>query len=387
MSLLSEKIICKRCVFDNQYIPFIKFNNDGICNFCLETDDLISRYNTGSKKGEEDFNKILYKIKKDGKDKKYDCVIGVSGGTDSSYLVYLAKEIYGLRPLAVHLDNTFNTSIATENIKKVLSSLNVDLYTHVVNKKEAEDIYRSFLKASVIDFDVLVDIGIPQVLYSTAKKFGLKYQIEGHSFIEESISPLNAMYADGMYLKSVHKKFGNYKLKTTPNMTLFDFLKWVALYRIEKIRPFWYISYSKEEAKKILKEKFDWKDYGGHHLENRITAFQHSVLGPQKFGLDTRANSLAASVRNGKISRESALIKLDSAPHLENGLIDYILGRLGITNDEYDRIMNEKPKSWEDYKTYKKTFEKLRPIFKLLLSKGLISESFYKKYCFPFFNK
>lgn len=379
-----NKIICSRCVFDNQYIPFIKFNSEGVCNYCIETDNLINRYGTGLKKGEDEFEKIISRIKKDGKNKKYDCVIGVSGGTDSSYMVYVAKELYGLRPLAVHLDNTFNTSIATENIRKVLNKLDVDLITHVVDKKEAEDIYRSFFKAGVIDFECLLDIGVPQLLYSSARKYGVKYQLEGHSFVAESISPLNTMYADGKYISSVHKKFGKLKMKTFPNMTFFNFLKWVAIYKIEKIRPFWYLPYSKEEARKILKDKFDWQDYGGHHLENRSTAFQHSVLGPRKFNLDTRANSLAASVRNKKISRSEALEELEKTPLMENQLIDYLMDRLDISNDEFDKIMSESPKTWRDYPTYKKRFERMRPFFKILLDRGLIPESFYMKYCFPF---
>lgn len=238
-SLKKEKIICKRCVFDNHYIPTISFDEYGICNYCNQTDELIERYGTGNSKGKETFEKIIERIKHDGRNKKYDCVLGISGGTDSSYMAYLAKEVYGLRPLAVHLDNTFNHAIATENIRKVLGALEIDLVTHVVDRKEAEDIYRSFFMADVIDFEVLLDIGIPQLLYSTAKKYGIKYQLEGHSFVAESISPLNAMYADGMYLKSVHKKYGKLKLKTFPNMSLFDFIKWTAFYRIEKIRPLW----------------------------------------------------------------------------------------------------------------------------------------------------
>ena len=179
--------------------------------------------------------------------------MGVSGGTDSSYLAYLAVEKYGLRPLAVHLDNTFNNAIATENIHKVLGALDIDLVTHVVATKEAEDIYRSFFKASVIDFDVFADIGVPQLLYKTAAKYGLKYQLEGHSYIAEGISPLGTMYADGRYLASVHGMFGNVPIKTFPNMSLTDFIKWTALYRIEKIRPLWYSNIQKKMLETFFK--------------------------------------------------------------------------------------------------------------------------------------
>jgi hypothetical protein len=202
--------------------------------------------------------------------------------------------------------------------------------------------------------------------------------------VAESISPLNTMYADGKYIESVVEKFSNRKLKTFPHMSLLEFIKWTAIYKIKKIRPLWYLKYSKEDAKKLLKEKYGWKDYGGHHLENRATAFQHSVLGPQKFNLDTRHNSLAGSVRNGKISRNDALKVLSTPPFLENSLIEYLMDRLKISNDEYLKIMNEKPHTWKDYKTYKKSFERLKPFFYILLKADLIPESFYVKYCFPF---
>jgi hypothetical protein len=381
---MTKKIICSRCVYDNHNIKKIQFDTGGVCNYCHQIDDMKSKYLTGTPEGEKMFDEIVEKIKISGKGKKYDCVMGVSGGTDSSYMAYLAVEKYKLRPLAVHLDNTFNNSIATENIHKVLGALNIDLVTHVVATKEAEDIYRSFFKASVIDFDVFADIGVPQLLYSTAAKYGLKYQLEGHSYIAEGISPLGTMYADGMYLKSVHQKFGIVPLGTFPNMSLFDFIKWITLYRIEKIRPLWYVQYSKEDARELLKEKFNWIYYDGHHLENRTGAFQHSVLGPQKFGIDSRCNSLSASVRSGKISRDVALHELSQPPIVEEGLVQYMKKRMNLTDKEYQDILDLPVKTWQEYPTYKKSFERLRPFFFLLLKANLVPESFYLKYCFPF---
>ena len=380
----TEKTICSRCVYDNQNIPKIEFDQSGICNYCRQIEDLQKKYQTGTAEGEAAFQKIVDEIKRAGKGKQYDCVMGVSGGTDSSYMAYLAVEKYGLRPLAVHLDNTFNNAIATENIHKVLDALNIDLVTHVVATKEAEDIYRSFFKASVIDFDVFADIGVPQLLYKTAAKYGLKYQLEGHSYLAEGISPLGTMYADGKYMVSVQKEFGSLPLKTFPNMSLFDFIKWISVYRIEKIRPLWFVKYSKEEARELLTQKFNWEYYDGHHLENRTGAFQHSVLGPQKFGIDSRANSLSASVRSGKISREDALSELASPPVVEEGLVEYMRKRMGFSEEEYAQIMSAPIRSWQDYETYKESFERLRPFFFILLKLNLIPESFYIKYCFPY---
>jgi len=379
-----EKRICSRCVYDNFYVKNIVFDDAGVCNYCRQIEDMKAKYQTGLPDGERMFEVIVDRIKAAGRNKPYDCVMGVSGGTDSSYMAYLAVEKYGLRPLAVHLDNTFNNKIATDNIHKVLGALKIDLVTHVVGTREAEDIYRAFFEASVIDFDVFADIGVPQLLYRTAAKYGLKYQLEGHSYIAEGISPLGTMYADGKYLRSVHARFGSVPLKTFPNMSLLDFLKWTTVYRIEKIRPLWYVKYTKEDARALLKERFNWTYYDGHHLENRTGAFQHSVLGPQKFGLDSRANSLSASVRSGKIAREDALRELAHPPVVEEGLVEYMQKRMRVTPQEYEAIMARPIRTFMDYPTYKKDFERLRPLFWLLLRAGLIPESFYIKYCFPF---
>lgn len=377
------KTICARCVYDDVNIPNIFFDEEGICNYCRQIEAMKEKYRTGMPEGERAFEQIVDRIKAAGRGKPYDCVMGVSGGTDSSYMAYLAVEKYGLRPLAVHLDNTFNNAVATENIHKVLGALNIDLVTHVVATREAEDIYRSFFKASVIDFDVFADIGVPQLLYRTAAKYGLKYQLEGHSYIAEGISPLGTMYADGKYLKSVHAMFGSVPLRTFPNMSLFDFIKWITVYRIEKIRPLWYLKYSKEDARELLKQKFNWTYYDGHHLENRTGAFQHSVLGPQKFGIDSRANSLSASVRSGKIARDEALEELGRQPVVETGLVEYMKKRMQVTDVEYEAIMGAPRKTFQDYPTYKQTFERMRPFFLILLKMNLIPESFYLKYCFP----
>jgi len=378
------KITCTRCVYDNVNIKKISFDSQGVCNYCHQIDDMKEKYKTGTPEGEAIFYRIVERIKHEGKGKPYDCVMGVSGGTDSSYLAYLAVEKYGLRPLAVHLDNTFNNAIATENIHKVLGALGIDLVTHVVATREAEDIYKAFFRANVIDFDVFADIGVPQLLYRTAAKYGLKYQLEGHSYIAEGISPLGMMYADGKYMSSVHGMFGSIPMETFPNMSLFDFIKWITIYRIEKIRPLWYVPYSKEDARVLLQDKFNWIYYDGHHLENRTGAFQHSVLGPQKFGIDTRANSLSASVRSGKISRQAALDELGQPPVIEDGLVEYMKKRMGLTDSEYDEIMSAPIKTWQEYPTYKKSIERLRPFFYILLKLNLIPESFYVKYCFPF---
>jgi len=337
-------------------------------------------FQTGTPEGEKRLEEIFDEIRKAGKGRKYDCIVGVSGGTDSSYMLHLACE-RGLRPLAVHYDNTWNSAVSTENIRKVTKGLNVDLITHVVDNREIDDITLSCLKASIPELDGPTDIAFPQVLYSAAAKYGIKYTLEGHSFLEEGVSPLGCTYSDGMYYRGIHKKFGKIPMKTYPNMSFFRFMKWTLIYRIKKIRPLWYISYTKADAKKLLSEKYDWRDYGGHHLENRLTAFNHSYYYPIKFGIDMRNNTLSALARNGSLSRSEALNQYAQPPYLEDQALEYFLKRLGLSEDEFQSLLDLPKKYFRDYKTYKRRFEVLRPLFYLMAQAELVPTSFYLKYC------
>lgn len=370
--------ICSKCIYD-ETVAGIVFDDKGECNYCKLIDNLKSQYHTATPAGEKRLREIVDEIKKAGKGKKYDCIVGVSGGTDSSFLVVKAVE-WGLRPLAVHYDNTWNTAIATENIQKVLKRLNVDLYTHVVDNKESDDIFRSFFLANVPEIDGPTDIALSETMYRAASKFKVKYIIEGHSFMAEGVSPLANAYMDGGYIKSVHKQFGKIKMKTFPNMEFMTFMKWIILKRIKKIRPFWYMDYSKQEARAFLEREFGWQYYGGHHLENRMTAFNHSYYFPTKFNIDMRNNSLSASVRVGLVTREEAIKEYSTPPYIEPELLDYFKKRLNFTDAEFDKIMTGPKKTYKDYKTYKRRFERLRPLFFLLAKMSLVPMSFYIKY-------
>jgi N-acetyl sugar amidotransferase len=374
--------ICSICIYDSS-TPQITFDEKGVCNYCKMIDALIDEYKTGQPEGEKKLDSIVEEIRKAGKSKAYDCVIGVSGGTDSSYLMYWAIQ-NKLRPLAVHYDNTYNTAIATENIQKVTSKLGIDLFTHVLDNKEMDDIYLSFFAANVPEIDAATDLGIAEILYRVASKFGVSYIIEGHSFIEEGITPLGKNYFDGKYISSIHKKFGKLKMKTYPLMTFSKFIKWIAFKRIKKIRPFWYMKYSKADAKIFLEKEFGWQYYGGHHLENRMAAFSHSVYFPQKFEIDYRNNSLSALVRTGKKKREEAIEEYyETAPFVEPDLVDYVKKRMGYSDGDFEEVLKAKPKYWYEYPTYKKRFERLRPFFYLMYKSNLVPKSFYMKYCFP----
>ena len=373
--------ICSKCIYDER-VSSIDFDEDGVCNYCKQIESLSAEYGTGEAKGEAELLRIFDEIKKSGKGKKYDCAIGVSGGTDSSYMLYLAKK-HGLRPLAVHYDNTWNTSIATQNIRKVLSALDIDLYTHVVDNKEADDIFRSFFLAGVAEIEASTDLALAETIYRAAWKYGIKYVLEGHSFETEGITPVGRNYFDGRYIKSIHKQFGKKPMRSYPLMTFSRFIWWSVFARIRKIRPLWYLKYNKEEARAFLEKEYDWKYYGGHHLENRMTAFLHGIYAPVKFGMDFRNNTLSALVRLGKMTREDALTVYRKPPIVERDLIEYFLKRLDLSHNEYDKVMNEIPKSWTEYPTYKKRFEFFRPLFAMLAKANLVPMSFYLKYCFP----
>ncbi|WP_374079929.1 N-acetyl sugar amidotransferase [Bdellovibrio bacteriovorus] len=370
--------VCTRCIYDSN-VPLINFNADGICNYCLQTDKLVADYGILNGSGQKTFDHIVTQIKKDGRNKKYDCVVGVSGGVDSSYMLHKAIE-WGLRPLAVHYDNTWNSAIATENIKKMLKPLNVDLYTYVVDNKEVDDIFKAFFKSGVPELDASTDLALAEVLYRAADKYGVKYILEGHSFMTEGIAPLGSFYFDGKYISSIHKKFGKLPMKTYPLMDFISFMKWIAIKRIKKIRPYWYLNYSKEEARAFLEKVYDWKYYGGHHLENRLVAFNHSYYLPKKFGVDLRNLSLAAAARTGRISREEALRQYSQPPHLEDGLVEYFKTRLVLADKEFEDVICGERKSYKDYPTYKPLFEKLRPFFYVLAKANLVPMSFYIKY-------
>jgi N-acetyl sugar amidotransferase len=371
---------CTRCLYD-EYTPRITFDERGVCSYCAMYDRMDADHPTGAE-GEQRLRAIAGQIREAGKRNKYDCVVGVSGGCDSSYTLYLAKQL-GLRPLAVHFDNTWNSTTATENLRNVLKGLDIDLYTYVVDNEEYDDIYRAFLEAGVIDIEAPTDIGLAAVIYRAASKFGIQYTLEGHSFRTEGISPLGWLYMDGKYIQSVHRRHGRLRMKTFPNMTLTSFLYWTAVKQIKKIRPLYYVDYHKEDAKALLTRELGWKWYGGHHLENRFTAFYHSYFIPRRWGLDFRVLGYAGLVRAGQITRQEGLALLAEPPYLEPDLLQYVKKRLGYSEAEFERVMSLPKRTFREYQTYKKTFERLKPLFRILAERDLVPKTFYLKFTEP----
>lgn len=372
-----NKVHCKKCLYDED-TPSISFDSEGICNYCRKQEELAILY-PGGEEGFARLEDTANEIKKNSGNKKYNVVVGVSGGCDSSYLIYLAKDL-GLKPLAVHFDNTWNSTIAVENIHGVLKILGVDLWTYVVDNEEYNDLYLSMLKSGTPDLDAPTDIALASVLNLAAVKFGIKYIFEGHSFRTEGLAPLGWIYIDAKYIYNVQKQFGSREVKTFPYMWMSSQLKWMLIYRLKKIRPLWYIDYNKENTKKLLKEKFGWQWYGGHHLENRITAFYHSYFLPRRFGIDFRTVGYSALIRSGQLNREDGIKMLKEPPQIDLEIVEIFRERLGLSKEQFDKLMRSPIKSYRDYKTYKPLFERWRPFFRIMAAMDLIPMSFYIKY-------
>lgn len=373
-----EKRLCTRCI-SNESLPGISFGVDGVCSYCITQQALEKQYPIGAA-GEQKLNDLAVQIKKAGRGKKYDCVIGVSGGADSSYLLHLAVKQLGLRPLAVHFDNTWNTDIATQNIYIMLKALNIDLYTHVVDNREYDDIYKSFLKAGVKDIDIPTDIGLITTLYRAASKNSIKYILDGHSFRTEGIVPTDFVYMDGKYIESVHDAYGNVPLNTYPNLRLARWLTWMIISGIKRSRPLYYLKYDKEEIKKFLNETYGWQWYGGKHMENRFTIFAINYYLYKRFNIDLRVIEYSGLIRSGQLTRDEALEKMKNPPAVPSEVLQLITKRLGYSADALEQLIKEKTKTYRDFPTYKPFFERWKFFFFLLYKLDLVPHSFYVKY-------
>lgn len=370
-------MVCSRCIYD-ETIPYITFDENGICNYCHQYDSMDREYPTGED-GHRRIEKLTAQIRREGRQKKYDAVVGISGGCDSSFMLYKAKEL-GLRPLAAHFDNTWNSKIAVENIHNILTKLKVDLFTYVVDSREFNDIFKSFLKAGVPDIDTPSDIGLAVTHYLAARKYGVRYIFEGHSFRTEGISPHSWFYMDAKYIQSVHRQFGTLRMKTFSNLWMRRWLKWMIVDRIKKIRPLYYLDYKKEEAKAFLARELGWNWYGGHHMENRTAYFTNNYYLPLRFGIDLRYTEFSALVRSGQMAREEAIRKIKEPKAIDQGIVEEVKNRLGFSNDEFEVVMKQPLKTYRDFHTYKQTFERMKPFFWVLYKFNLVTKSFYLKY-------
>ena len=374
----TAKKICKRCIIDDT-VSGITFDSNGECTFCKIHDDLETKFplneNTPHK-----LNELAEKIKKDGKGKEYDCILGVSGGRDSTYTLYKAVQL-GLKPLAVHFDNGWNSEIAVQNIKRATEILGVDLHTHVADWEEFKDIQRSFLFASVPDAEVPTDWIIFSVLFNEAAKYNVKYIIHGHSFRTEGTTPLSWTYMDGKYVQDIHKRFGKCKFKSFPNMTMMKYIYYSFFRRIQQIRILYYFPYNEREVLHTLEEKLGWKNYGDKHHESKYTAFFQAYILTRKFNIDKRKLHYSAKVRSGQLSRDEALEVIEKDPYTGGmELLDYCLKKLDLSYEEFDKIMDTPPKSFLDYKSYFQIVRSLHRPISWGNRLGIIPDTVYKKY-------
>lgn len=350
--MMKIKKCCTRCVMDSEADPQIVFDENGLCHHCLRYEHLIETRVSKGEQAKVQLDALVNKIKKSGKNKEYDCIIGVSGGVDSTYVAYLTKEL-GLRPLAIHFDNGWNSELAVKNVENILKKLDIDLITYVIDWPEFRDLQLSFLKASVPDGEVPSDHAIQSVLWSFAEKYKIKYIISGMNFITESISVPHWSYghSDWKYIKSVHKKFGTKKLKTYPHYSL-PYLMYVNLKGIRTVSILNYIDYNKENVMTLLKEKLGWQSYGGKHHESIYTRFYQGVVLPKKFNVDKRYGHFSDLINAKQISKKEALKELEQETYdvkLQEQDKEYVCKKLGLSLEEFEQIMNAECKTFESY--------------------------------------
>lgn len=363
--------ICAKGVWD-ETIPGISFDENGISNFCHLQEKLMADYPRGEK-GQADWNNLVSQLKAAGKGKRYDCVLGVSGGVDSSYLLHLARQ-YDLRPLAVNLDNGFNSDIAVQNIYNVTSALGIHLETYVIDYEEIKDLLRAYMKAGMPWIDSPTDLAIKATMYKVARAEGIRYILRGNDFRSEGKQPKEWTYADSKQLRFIHRQFGtSVSLKTYPLLPL-PLLIYSGLVKgIKDIRPYYYLDYTKQEAKDLLMATYGWKDYGGHHHENLFTKFAMAYWLPRKFGIDKRKINLSAQVLSGVMSREEALTKLKQPFATDSELEEnraYVAKKLDLSDDAFRRIWAAPAHNTFDYPSnYALIFSlvnRFRPVLKKL---------------------
>lgn len=335
-------------------MPGIKFDAHGVSNYAHLHETLLKEYPRGDK-GEAYFKQQVATIKANRKQGCPDCIVGISGGTDSSYLLYLLKEQYGLNPLAVNLDNGWSSHIALENIKKVTTALSVELETYVVDYEEIKDLLRSYMMASLPWIDLPTDIAIKAILYRVAAKEKVKYIFRGNDFRSEGTQPFEWTNGDGRQLRYLHKQFGRVPLKTFPNQNLSDLVYYGFIRQIKSIYPFYYHPYNKQAAMALLKEKFGWVYYGGHHHENLFTKFAIAYWLPEKFGIDKRIITLSAQILSGQITREQGIQELTKPAYDATTFeyeMEFVLKKLDLSKKEFDQIMKLPNRSFYDYPSY-----------------------------------
>jgi len=351
-----EYQVCSNCVMDTTD-SLIQFDDKGVCDHCNNFYSSIRPNWHPDEIGARQLDKIVEEIKRNGKGKKYDCIIGLSGGVDSSYLLYYAIERLGLRPLVFAVDTGWNLNVAVENIEKIVKGLNLDLYTEIVDWNEMKDLQLAYFKAQVPYQDTPQDHAIFASLYNYATKQGIKYVLTGANYSTECVrEPNEWVYLNDLrQIKDIHKKFGTRPLKTLPLCGMFKYRLYYRYIKGMKIvQPLNLIPYKKEDAISLLEEKFGWQRYVNKHFESIFTRFYEGYWLVKKFGYDKRKAHFSSLILTGQLTREEALKKLAEPPYDEELAmqdLEYVAKKLGLTKQEFTDIMNGENKAFRDYKS------------------------------------
>lgn len=354
---------CVHCLMDTTD-PDIKFDAAGVCSHCHRYERVARQRLIPPEQRAQRLQELVAAIRADGRGKPYDCIIGVSGGVDSTYVAWLAKTL-GLRPLAVHLDNGWNSELAVANIEKTLKTLGIDLYTHVIDWEEFRDLQVSFLRASTPDGEVPTDHAIFALLYEIAARHGLRHVITGTNVATEGVLPQKWGYGyfDWRYVNDVHQRFGTRGLKTYPRFTLVRLFYYVFVRRIRLVSILNFTEYDKHEAMQVLTERLGWRYYGGKHYESIYTRFYQAYVLPRKFSIDKRKAHLSALICSGQMKREQALGAMQlpvHSPELLEQDREYTIKKLGLSAVDFDEIMCAPTRTFLDYRTHHRLFERAK---------------------------
>ena len=354
--------VCARCVMDTSDED-ITFDADGRCSHCAHYAQRARTELFEGAEGERRLDAIVQRIRRDGRGRSYDCIIGVSGGADSSYVAYLVKQ-RGLRPLAVHLDNGWNSELAVHNVSKLLNALGIDLYTHVIDWEEFRDLQLAFLKAGVANCEAPTDHAITALLYRIAAREGVRHIISGSNVVGEAILPASWGYdnKDWRQIRAIHRRFGTIPLRTYPHLTAGHFAYYTFVRGIRFVRILNHVRYVKKDAIGLMERELGWRNYGAKHHESIYTRFFQAYLLPTKFGIDKRRAHFSTLICSGQMTREEALVQLAQPPCPPQQVRDdreFVIKKLGLSADEFDRIVSAPPKSHKDYPSNRVVFEKL----------------------------
>ena len=364
--------ICTRCLMDYSD-PIISFDAEGKCNHCTEFIEKRSLHDYRGEESDRAFEQKISEIKKAGKGKSYDCVIGLSGGIDSSYAAWIAKK-QGLRVLAVHMDNGWNSEEAVQNIRNIAQKLGIDYESVVLNWEEFRQIQLAFLKAGVPEADTPTDIAILAALHLVAAKYGIKYIISGGNFATEGILPKHWHYnaKDLTYFKHICKSFGNVKLNSFPTFGFLRETYYKLVKRIKMVYMLNYVPFDKDQAMELLEKELNWKYYGGKHYESKYTGFIQSYYLYTKFGIDYRRATLSSQICTGAISRDEAIEVLKNQPYSDENVElekNYIAKKLGVSRTEFDAILSNDAHWYTDYPNDEERLSKIYNLYRKLFKK------------------